>query len=85
LEKEFIEIVENGLRIKLQNSIKPVLVFDKEIENICLRKWEIVISRVNKRPLKFKRRYLEQKQMTEVYQFFIDYAGSKNLTINREL
>jgi hypothetical protein len=83
-EKEFIETAENGLNIKLQNRIKPVLISDSEIENICLRKSEIVINRVNNKPLKLKRKYLENKQMTEVYQFFIDYSKEKNLTIIRD-
>jgi hypothetical protein len=84
LEKSFIEIVDTGLMIKLTNKVKPVMISDSEIENICLKKSEIVINRVNKKPFRFKRNYLELKQMTEVYQFFIEYSDSKNITLIRQ-
>jgi hypothetical protein len=84
LEKEFVEINENGLNIKVQNRIKPVFVSDSEIGDICLRKWEVVINRTNKKPLKIKRMSLEQKQMNEVYQFFINYSKTKNLSLKRD-
>lgn len=83
LEKSFIEIVDTGLKIKLANKINPVMISDSEIENICLKKSEIVINRTNKKPFRFKRNYLELKQMTEVYKFFIEYSGSKNITLIR--
>jgi hypothetical protein len=83
LEKWFIEIVDTGIKIKLANKINPVMISDTEIENICLKKSEIIINRVNKKPFRFKRNYLELKQMTEVYKFFIEYSGSKNITLIR--
>ena len=66
------------------NKIKPVIVSDSEIENISLRKSEIVINRVNKKPIRIKRNYLELKQMTEVYKFFIEYSKDKNITLIRQ-
>ena len=84
LEKSFIEIGNTGLIIKWMNKMKPVSVTDSEIENISLKKSEIVINRINKKPIKLKRNYLELKQMTEVYKFFIEYSKDKNLTLLRE-
>jgi hypothetical protein len=84
LEKSFIENADNGLKIKWMNKIKPVIVSDSEIENISLRKSEILINRVNKKPIKLKRNYLELKQMTEVYKFFIEYSKYKNITLIRQ-
>ena len=84
LEKSFIEIEDNGLKIKWTDKIKPVIVSDSEIENISLRKSEIIINRVNKKPIKLKRYYLELKQMTEIYKFFIEYSKDKKLNLLRE-
>jgi hypothetical protein len=84
LEKSFIEIGNTGLIIKWMNKIKPVIVSDSEIENISLKKSEIIINRVNKKPIRLKRSYLELKQMTEVYKFFIEYSKDKNITLIRQ-
>jgi hypothetical protein len=85
LEEEFFETLGEGINIKLQNRIKPVRILDSEIENIILRKWEIIINRLNNKPVKIKRKYLEQKQMTEVYKFFIEYSTTRNITLIRDL
>jgi len=84
LEKSFIEIDDNGLKIKWMSKIKLVIISDSEIENICIKKSEIIINRANKKPIRLQRSYLELKQMTEVYKFFIEYSKEKNLTLLRE-
>ena len=85
LEKEFFEIMKDGLKVKLQNKIKPVIILNSEIEKIVFRKWEIKIYRLNKKPVIFKRKYIEQKEMTEVYKFFIEYSTTRNIALIREL
>jgi hypothetical protein len=84
LEKEFVEIMENGLNVKLQNRIKPVVILNSEIEKIILRKWEIIIYRVKNKPVIFKRKYLEPKHMNEVYKFFIEFASARNIDLIRD-
>jgi hypothetical protein len=84
LEEEFAEVLENGLNVKLQNKTKPILILNSDIEKIILRKLEIVVYQVNNKPVRFKRKYLEQKQMNEVYKFFIEYASTRNIELIRD-
>ena len=84
LEKEFFEVLENGLKVKLQNRIKPVVVLNSDIEKISLRKLEIIVYRVKNKPVVFKRKYLEPKHMNEVYNFFIEYATARHIDLIRD-
>ena len=84
LEKSFIEIDDNGLKIKWMSKIKLVIISDSEIENISLKKSGIVINRIKKKPIRLNRNFLELKQMTEVYKFFIEYSKEKNITLIRQ-
>jgi hypothetical protein len=84
LERAYILIVEAGLEVKLTNRIRPVFVADNEIENICLKRSEVIINRKEKKPLKIKRNYIELKQMTEIYKFFIEYTSMRNLVLVRD-
>jgi hypothetical protein len=84
LESEFFEITEDSLKVKLMNRLKPVVILNSEIEKIVLRKWEIIISRQNKKTVIFKRRYLELKVMKEIYEFFIEYSKTRNITLVRD-
>lgn len=84
LEKSFLNIEPDGLMIKWISRYRAIVVPDAEIENICLLKTEIIINRLNDKPIRLKRNYLEIKQMAEIYKFFVEYSKIKNLTLIRD-
>ncbi len=78
-EKAQIEIFNGGLKILWLHWIRKTTVLDSEIESIILAEKGVIINRKNKKALKIKFYLMNRAQMTQVYDFFTEYAKTKNL------
>lgn len=82
-ERCWLRRSDNSLTIKWINRMSPLQIHDIRIFKISLERSRIMIYRKEDKPLKLSIDFLEKAQKTEVYKFFIDYAGQKGLTIER--
>ena len=79
--KTYVLIKDSYLKIKWFNKMRQISVSDSEIENICLQRAMIIINRNIRKPVKLTLQPFERGQKTKIYNFFIEYAGAKNLTL----
>ncbi len=84
IEKLYISVTENGLKIKWMDWVRAKMLSDSQVENIKLGRNSITISRKESKSVKLKLGYMETKQKSEIYNFFIDYASAKNLLLIRD-
>ena len=83
-EISYLNYGPDYIKIKWINRIRPVIVNDAEIENITLTKFKIIINRKGEKNLNMNLDFLERDQKKEVYDYFIIYAGNKNLELIRD-
>jgi|WetSurMetagenome_2_1015567.scaffolds.fasta_scaffold00006_136 hypothetical protein len=74
---------EHDLKIRWKDSFRWILLRPAGIEKIILGRFFIIINRKDKKPLKFNLTYLDMERKTQVYTFFIEYARSKNLLLEK--
>jgi hypothetical protein len=74
---------ENSLTIKWINRMSPLQIHDTRIFKISLERARIMIYRKEDKPIRLSIDFLEKAQKTEVYKFFIEYAGQKGLTLEK--
>jgi len=83
LERCWFRTGDNCIIIKWINRIAPLQIHDSRIFKISLERTRVMIYRKEGRPLKLDVTFLEKQQKTEIYNFLIEYAKQKNLTLER--
>ena len=83
LERCWFRTGNNSLIIKWINRITPVQIHDSRIFKISLERTRVIIFRREDKSLNLDISYLEKEQKTEIYNFLINYAKQKNLTLER--
>ena len=83
LERCWFRTGDNYIIIKWINRIAPLQIHDSRIFKISLERTRVMIYRKEGRPLKLDVTFLEKQQKTEIYNFLIEYAKQKNLTLER--
>lgn len=83
-DRSYIHTCDGHLKIKWINRLRSVNVCDDEIVKITLTRFKIIIDRKDLKQLILNIDFLERDQKKEVYDFFIEYAGNKNLELIRD-
>jgi hypothetical protein len=83
LERCWFRTGDNCIIIKWINRIAPVQIHDSRIFKISLERTRVTIFRKEGKPLKLDITFLEKVQKTDIYNFLIEYAKQKNLTLER--
>ena len=81
--KSILEAKDGVLRIKWRGWFREALIPESEIERINLGKTAILIARKGEKAKRLDIHEMEKDQKTKVYQFMIEYARQKNITIER--
>lgn len=83
-EKSYFISAADYLKIKWINRLRAVIVKDTEIERITLTRFKVIISRKGEKKLNLNIDFLERDQKKEVYDYFIEYARTRNLELIRD-
>ena len=83
LERCWFRTGDNCIIIKWIYRIAPVQIHDSRIFKISLERTRVTIFRKEGKPLKLDITFLEKVQKTDIYNFLIEYAKQKNLTLER--
>jgi hypothetical protein len=83
-DKTFIHPHEGAIKVKWINWLRPVIINDNTIESITLSKFKVLIIIKGRKPLKLNMDFLEREEKKNVYEYFIEYARSRNLELIRD-
>lgn len=73
----------HDLRIRWRGWALWKLIRPDEVEKIVLGRLFILINRTDKKPVRLDLDSLDKDQKTQIYNFFIEFAKQKNLTVER--
>lgn len=83
-EESYIEEDETFLKVRWINKFRPISVQNSDIKKITLTRFKVIVEATGKKPIILTLDFFEREQKKVVYDFFIAYAGKRNLELVKE-